>query len=62
MAGQYTICFGKGTITSFNIIRVKTPLEYITFYIISINTLFLFYIRDIDRLGIKLNNFKNILI
>jgi hypothetical protein len=55
------IYFSKGTITSFSIIRVQTPLKYITFYIIPANTPFLFCIRDIDKLGIKLNNFKNIL-
>ena len=62
MAGQYIIRFGKGTIISLGTIRVKNPLGYITFYIIPINTPFLFYIRDIDRLGVKLNNLKNILI
>ena len=62
MAGQYIICFSKGTVIFFNIIRVWTLLGYITFYIIPINTSFLFYIKDMDRLGIKLNNFKNILI
>jgi len=62
MAGQYIICFSKGTIISLSIIRVQTPLGYITFHIIPINTLFLFCIRDIDKLGVKLNNLKNILI
>jgi hypothetical protein len=62
MAGQYTIHFSKGTITSFSIIRVQTPLKYITFYIISTNTPFLFCIRDMDKLNVKLDNFKNILI
>ena len=62
MAGQYTIYFGKGTTTFFNTIRVKTLLGYIIFYIIFINTPFLFYIGDIDKLSVKLNNFKNILI
>ena len=38
------------------------PRNKITFYIIPINTLFLFYIRDINKLGVKLNNLKNILI
>jgi len=56
------ICFGKGTAISFSIIRVQTPLGCITFYVVPINTPFLFYIRDIDKLGIKLNNLKNILI
>ena len=62
MAGQYTIYFGKSTAIFFGIIRVKTPLRYITFYIIPINIPFLLYIRDIDKLSIKLNNFKNMLI
>jgi len=62
MAGQYIIRFGKGTAISLGIIRVQTPLGYITFYIIPTNTLFLFCIKDIDKLGVKLNNLKNILI
>ena len=56
------IYFSKGTIIFLGIIRVQTPLGYITFYVIPINTLFLFYIRDIDKLGVKLNNLKDILI
>ena len=56
------IYFSKGTIIFLSIIRVQTPLEYITFYIIPINTLFLLCIKNIDKLGIKFNNFKNILI
>ena len=62
MAGQHIICFSKGTAISFSIIRVQTPLRYITFYIIPANILFLFYIRDMDKLGIKINNFKDIFI
>jgi len=62
MAGQYIIRFGKGTVISFGTIRVQTPLGYITFHIVSVNTLFLFYIRDIDKLGVKLNNLKNMLV
>jgi hypothetical protein len=56
------IYFSKGTVIFFSIIRVQTPLKYIIFYIILINIPFLLYIKDIDRLGIKFNNFKNILI
>ena len=56
------IRFSKGTIISLGTIRVQTPLGYITFYIIPTNTLFLFYIRDINKLGVKLNNLKDILI
>jgi len=62
MVGQYIICFSKGTVISLGIIKVKTPLGYITFYIVPANTPFLFYIRDIDKLGIKLNNLKNMLV
>ena len=62
MAGQYIICFGKGTAISFSTIRVQTPLGCITFYVVPTNTPFLFYIGDMDKLGIKLNNFKNVLI
>jgi len=62
MAGQYIICFSKGTIISLSTIKVKTPLGYITFYIIPANTPFLFCIGDIDKLGVKLNNLKNMLV
>ena len=62
MVSQYIIYFNKGAAIFFNIIRVYTSLKYIIFYIIFINTLFLFYIKDIDKLGVKFNNFKNILI
>jgi len=62
MAGQYTIRFGKGTAISLSTIKVKTPLGYITFYIIPANTPFLFCIKDMDKLGVKLNNLKNMLI
>ena len=56
------IHFSKGTIIFFSIIRVQTPIKYITFYIIPINTPFLFYIKNIEKLGVKFNNLKNILI
>jgi len=56
------IRFSKGTMISLGTIRVQTPLGYITFYIIPINTLFLFCIKDIDKLGVRLNNLKNVLI
>jgi len=62
MAGQYTIRFSKGIIISLGTIKVQTPLGYITFYIIPANTPFLFYIRDMDKLGVKLNNLKNMLV
>jgi len=62
MVGQYTIRFSKGTIISLSTIKVQTLLGYITFYIVPANTPFLFYIQDMDKLGVKLNNLKNMLI
>jgi len=56
------IHFGKGTAISLGIIRVRTPLGCITFYIIPTNTPFLFCIGDMDKLGVKLNNLKNVLV
>ena len=62
MAGQYIIYFSKSTVISFSIIGVQTSLGYITFHIIPINIPFLLYIGDMDKLGVKFNNFKNIFI
>ena len=61
-AGQHTIRFGKGTAISLGTIRVHTPLGYITFHVVPTNTLFLFCIRDMDKLGVKLDNLENVLI
>ena len=47
---------------SFSTIKVQTLLGYITFHVIPVNTPFLFCIRDIDKLGVKLNNLKNMLV
>jgi len=61
-AGQHTIHFSKGTAISLSTIRIKTPLGYITFHIVPTNTPFLFCIKDMDKLGVKLDNLKNVLI
>ena len=61
-AGQHTIRFGKGTAISLGTIRVKTPLGYIIFHVVPANTPFLFYIRDMDKLGVKLDNLENMLV
>ena len=47
---------------SIGTVYIKTLLEIITFYIIKANTLFLFYLADIDKLGIYLNNTINRLV
>ncbi|UQC88291.1 uncharacterized protein CLUP02_13814, partial [Colletotrichum lupini] len=41
---------------------VSTLFNNITFYILLINTPFLYYLRDIDKLGIYFNNINNLLI
>jgi hypothetical protein len=38
------------------------PLGTITFHVVSVNTLFLFCLQDINRMGVKLDNLANILI
>ena len=62
MAGYYKIRFGKGNTVSQGIIKVPTPLSIIIFYILLANTLFLFYIQNMDKIGVKLDNLTNVLI
>jgi len=61
-AGQHTIRFGKGTAISLGTIRVQTPLGYITFHVVPTNTPFLFCIKDMDKLGVRLDNLENVLV
>ncbi|UQC83225.1 uncharacterized protein CLUP02_08719, partial [Colletotrichum lupini] len=59
-AGITRISFGLGKeIVALGIVEVKTYFGTITFYILPINTPFLLYLKDIDRLGIIFNNIKN---
>ncbi|KAK1489142.1 hypothetical protein CCUS01_14611, partial [Colletotrichum cuscutae] len=59
-AGIIKINFGLGKeIVTLSTIEVKTYFGIITFYILLINTLFLLYLKNIDRLGIIFNNTKN---
>jgi hypothetical protein len=44
------------------IIRVFISLGIITFYIVPTNISFLFCIQDMDKMGVKLDNLKNVLI
>ncbi|UQC83509.1 uncharacterized protein CLUP02_09003, partial [Colletotrichum lupini] len=46
-------------IVTLGIIKIETYFRTITFYILLINTLFLLYLKNIDRLGIIFNNIKN---
>ncbi|KAK1455983.1 hypothetical protein CCUS01_10343, partial [Colletotrichum cuscutae] len=54
------ISFGLGKeIVTLGIIKVETYFRTITFYILPVNTLFLLYLKNIDRLSIIFNNIKN---
>ncbi|KAK1512435.1 uncharacterized protein CCOS01_14675, partial [Colletotrichum costaricense] len=46
-------------IITLSIVKIETYFRTITFYILFINTLFLLYLKNIDRLGIIFNNIKN---
>ncbi|KAK1495527.1 hypothetical protein CCUS01_13408 [Colletotrichum cuscutae] len=60
IAGIIKISFGLGKeIVILSTVEVETYFRIITFYILLINTLFLLYLKDIDRLGIIFNNIRN---
>ncbi|KAK1478473.1 hypothetical protein CCUS01_04818 [Colletotrichum cuscutae] len=60
ITGIIRISFGLGKeIVTLGIVKVKTYFRIITFYILLVNTLFLLYLKNIDRLGIIFNNIKN---
>ncbi|UQC88711.1 uncharacterized protein CLUP02_14236, partial [Colletotrichum lupini] len=60
IAGITKISFGLNKkIVTLSIIKVETYFGTITFYILPVNTLFLLYLKDIDRLGIIFNNIRN---
>lgn len=61
-AGQHQIRFGKGLAITIGTICVNTLLGPITFYVVLANTPFLYCIQDMDRMGVKLDNLKNVLI
>jgi len=44
------------------VILVEILINIITFYILNLNILFLLFLGNMNRLGIKFNNLKNILI
>jgi hypothetical protein len=62
ITGNYRIKFSAGKALSLRIIQVDTQLENIMFHVLPTNTLFLFCLQDIDRIGVKLDNLQNVLI
>ncbi|UQC77362.1 uncharacterized protein CLUP02_02830, partial [Colletotrichum lupini] len=60
IAGITKISFGLGKeIVTLSTIKIETYFGIITFYILLINTLFLLYLKNINRLGIIFNNTRN---
>ncbi|UQC81767.1 uncharacterized protein CLUP02_07253, partial [Colletotrichum lupini] len=60
IAGITRISFGLSKeIVALSIVEIKTYFGTITFYILPINTPFLLYLKDINRLGIIFDNTKN---
>ncbi|UQC84420.1 uncharacterized protein CLUP02_09917 [Colletotrichum lupini] len=60
IAGIARISFGLSKeIVTLGTVEIETHFGTITFYILPINTLFLLYLKDIDRLGIIFNNTRN---
>ncbi|KAI3547905.1 hypothetical protein CSPX01_03482, partial [Colletotrichum filicis] len=49
-------------VKSLRFIIVSTLFSNITFYVLLINTLFLYYLRDINKLRVYFNNINNLLI
>ncbi|UQC87887.1 uncharacterized protein CLUP02_13408, partial [Colletotrichum lupini] len=60
IVGITRISFGLSKeIVTLSIVKVEIYFGTITFYILPVNTPFLLYLKDIDRLGIIFNNIKN---
>ncbi|UQC91064.1 uncharacterized protein CLUP02_16598, partial [Colletotrichum lupini] len=60
IAGIIKISFSLSReIVALSIIKIKIYFGTITFYILPVNTLFLLYLKNIDRLSIIFDNIKN---
>ncbi|UQC83825.1 uncharacterized protein CLUP02_09321 [Colletotrichum lupini] len=60
IAGITRISFSLGKeIVTLGTVKIETYFGTITFYILPINTPFLLYLKNIDRLGIIFNNTRN---
>ncbi|UQC80351.1 uncharacterized protein CLUP02_05834, partial [Colletotrichum lupini] len=60
IAGITRISFGLSKeIVTLSIIKIEIYFRTITFYILLINTPFLLYLKNINRLSIIFNNIRN---
>ncbi|KAI0995674.1 hypothetical protein K3495_g12506 [Podosphaera aphanis] len=60
--GSHNIRPGKGVATSKGTTKVNTPLATITFHVVPANTPFLLCLKDMDKLNVKFDNPRNLLI
>ncbi|KAK6211233.1 hypothetical protein QIS74_10497 [Colletotrichum tabaci] len=59
---EAVVRFGSGDpLTSMGIVTVPTPIGEIPFHVVSSNTPFLFCLEDMDRLGVRFDNLRNVL-
>ncbi len=56
------IKFGKGKAIIKGFVQVLTLISTIKFYVVFINILFLLYLQDIDEIGVRFDNLRNILV
>ncbi|TAQ84457.1 hypothetical protein B7494_g7204, partial [Chlorociboria aeruginascens] len=54
--------FGKGTAIAKGTVQVPTPLGEITFHVVPTNTPFLMCLQDMDALGARFDNLRNLLV
>jgi len=57
-----TVQFGIGASISIGTIDVNSPIGKVQFHIVKVDTPFLLYLADIDRLYIKYDNLKDVII
>ncbi|KAI3537321.1 hypothetical protein CSPX01_10254, partial [Colletotrichum filicis] len=62
-ASEISIRFNNNKLIKLlKFIVISTLFSNITFYVLLINTPFLYYLRDINKLGVYFNNINNLLI
>ncbi len=58
-AGSTNFVFGIGSTSSIGTVSLDTPLRMIVFHIVQVNTPFLLFLADMDKLGAFFNNLTN---
>ncbi len=62
IASNNKIKFRKGEAIIKGFVKVLTLISIIKFYVVFINTLFLLYLQDINKIGVRFDNLRNILV